>query len=267
MSHLKTARLRKTAELEMRIAMMEHEAGMRDSLNNFFLKFVKNPFDRVTSLPKKVYERPLEDIFEVAIETLAPRLTEVLREASIQAHVEEWKAGYDARERELTLSDGLAPMGDMDDLEDDHSEDWIAGYVHRDTHGRASWGSLQRQVIEQGLREWDDLVEVNVVKMSLSNVLHAINPVELVKHIIHAVKKHGLKVALPIVIAEVIMHSLPVWGSKIVGPKAALALSQVPVTELLTPAYLKWVTGEGEGETEEDGYLDWYEKNFGKVPL
>lgn len=267
MSHLRTARIQKCAELEMRIAMMEHEAGMRDSLNNFFLKFVKNPFKRVTSLPKKVYERPLEDIFEVAIETLAPRLTELLREASIEAHVEDWKAGYDARDKELSFSDGWAPLEDVDELEDDHSDDWVAGYMYREEHGREPWRSLQKQVIEQGLREWDDLVELNVVKMSLSNVLHALNPVELVKHIIHAVKKHGLKVALPIVIAEVVMHSLPVWGSKLVGPKAAIAISQVPVTELLTPAYLKWITGEGGGEVDEDGYLDWYEKNFGDVPL
>jgi len=253
----------KLAHLEMRVAMMEHQAGMQDSLNNFFLKFIQEPFDRVTALPRKVYERPLEDIFEVAIETLAPNLTKALRDASIQVHVEEWKNGYDARDHELTFSDGYAPA-EYD--EDDHSEDWIAGYEYRSENGREPWNSLKRMVVENGLREWDDLVEVNVVKMSLSNVLHAINPIELIKHIIEAVKKHGLKVALPIVIAEVVMHSLPVWGSKLVGPKAALAVSQVPITELLTPAYLKWITGQS-GVESQASYLKWYEENFGEVPL
>jgi len=256
------------AQLEMKVALLEIEAGVGDHLKTFFINYIQSPVVSIASLPKKLWTelykkgKPLDDIFEIAIKHLAPEITKKVREAQIELHVEEFKAGFEARETELALGGGYAEFV----LDDDHSDDWIAGYKYREEKGGVWTSDLQKEVVEIGLREWSDLIEVSVVKTTLIDIFQAVNPIELLKSIWKSVKKYGIKVAIPIVIMEILITTVPLWATKLVGPKAALIMSQIPVTELLTPAYLKWL-GSGSADEDVDGYLDWYEKEFGSVKL
>lgn len=258
------AQLKRIAELQVKVALLEHEAGVGDSLKTFFVDYIKNPTMKLVELPQKLWGQPLEELFDITVKHLAPEMTKVIREAQIELHVEEWKAGFDARQQELTFSEGYA---ELDLKPSKGNEDWNAGYMYYEENRGETWGPrLQKKVVEQGLREWDDLVGQTVVSTKISDILHALNPIELIKHIVHAVKKYGIKTALPIVIMEVVLHSMPVWASKFIGPAKAAALSQIPITELLTPAYLKWISG-AESSEDAPGYLDWYEEEFGQQKL
>ena len=245
-----------------------------ESLNNFLIKEGVSDIwsglkSRFGNLGDGLKNKPFRDSFEVVIESLAPKLTERIREAQIDHHVAEWREGFETRSQELSMGSGGYPAsgGLSAEYDDSKSDDWNAGYAFRAENAGNVWDSeLEKMVVEKGIDEWNDLVEVNVVTTSIKDFLNVLNPVELVKHMIHAIKKHGFKVALPVIVAEVVMHTLPIWGSKILGPKAALIISQIPITEILTPAYLKFITGQS-GEPEADGYLDKYEKEYGDVPL
>lgn len=230
-------------------------------------------FDEIKSrfgnLQDGLKNREFNDAFEVVIESLAPDLTRAIREAQIDLHVKDWKDGFETRNAELAMGSGGYPSsGNITGKYDDSkSDDWNAGYAFRTDNPGDEWDdSLEKMVVEKGIEEWNDLVEVNVVKTSVKDFLNLLNPVELIKHLVHAVKKHGFQVALPIVVAEVVMHGLPIWGSKILGPKAAFIISQIPITEILTPIYLKHVTGEA-GKEQPPGYLDKYEDKYGPVDL
>ena len=225
--------------------------------------------ERFGNLQDGLANRDFKDSFEVILESLVPELTEAIREAQIDLHVQDWKTGFESRDSEMAFGSGGYPSAGDDEFEEDDtkSDDWNAGYRFRVENPGAKWSSkLEKAVVEQGIREWNDLVEIEVVSTSIKDFLNVLNPVELIKHMVHAVKKHGFKVALPVLVAEVVMHGLPIWGSKIFGPKAAFIISQIPITELMTPIYLKYVTGQGEKE-EEPGYLDQYEDQYGDVPL
>lgn len=239
-----------------------------DILNEGIMDIPKEIIKRFGDLSKGLKNRNFSDSFEVVLETLLPDLTERIREAQIEVHVKDWKAGFEAREAEYDFGSGGYPSQEFG-YDENMSEDWNAGYEYRESSGEKEWTpEIEKMVVEKGIEEWNDLVELNVVTTSIKDFFNMINPIELTKHIIHAVKKHGLKVALPIVIAEVVMHTLPVWGSKILGVKAAVVISQIPITELLTPAYLNWIAGQsGESHEEAPGYLDRYEEKYGDVPL
>lgn len=225
---------------------------------------------RFGNLSDGLKNKPFKDSFEVVLESLAPELTKRIREAQIDQHVDDWKSGFNDREREYSMGSGGYPSagGSLDfEYDDNMSDDWNAGYEYRAINRSAVWDdALEKMVVEKGIEEWNDLVEVNIVKTSIKDFLNVLNPIELIKHMVHAVKKHGFKVALPVLVAEVVMHSLPVWGSKILGPKAAIIISQIPITEILTPAYLKYITGQS-GEVAPDGHLDRYEDKYGDVAL
>ena len=239
--------------------------GIADSVKSVFEELKR----RFGNLEDGLRNRSFRDSFEVVIESLAPKLTEKIREAQIDFHVKEWREGFESRDRDFAFGDGGYPAsGDLaPSYDESKSEDWNAGLEYSLEYPGETWNDvLEKRVVEMGIEEWNDLVEVSVVKTSIKDMLNVLNPVELVKHMYHAIKKHGFKVALPVVVAEVVMHSMPVWGSKLLGPKAAIIISQIPITEILTPIYLKHITGEG-GEEEEPGYFDKYEDKYGDVEL
>ena len=246
----------------------------KESLNNFLIKegvsdILSGIKSRFSNLKDGLKNREFSDAFEVVIESLAPDLTLAIREAQIDLHVKDWKDGFETRNAELAMGSGGYPSSGniTNEYDDSKSDDWNAGYAFRSNNPGDEWDDeLEKMVVEKGIEEWNDLVEVNVVKTTAKDFINLLNPIELFKHLKHAVKKHGLQVALPIVIAEIVMHGLPVWGSKLLGPKAAFIISQIPITELLTPIYLKHVTGEA-GKEPEPGYLDKYEEEYGDVPL
>jgi hypothetical protein len=242
-------------------------------LNEGIAETVKSAFEelkkRFGDLGKGLRNRSFKDSFEVVIESLAPKLTEKIREAQIDLHVKEWREGFESRDEDFAFGAGGYPAsGDLEPSYDESkSEDWNAGFQYSLVYPGKTWNDeLEKHAVEKGIEEWNDLVEVNVVKTSIKDMLNVINPVELVKHMYHAIQKHGLKVALPVVVAEVVMHTMPLWGSKLLGPKAAIIISQIPITEILTPVYLRHVTGEGDKE-QDPGYLDRYEDKYGDVKL
>lgn len=239
-----------------------------DLLNEGILDLPKEVIQRFGDLSKGLKNNKLKDSFEVVIESLAPDLTKRIREAQIDLHVQDWRKGFEARESEYDFGSGGYPRREFG-YDESMSEDWNAGYQYREETGRGEWTpEIEKMVVEKGIQEWNDLVEINVVSTSIKDFLNMLNPIELGKHMWHAIKKHGLQVALPVVIAEVVMHTLPLWGAKLLGVKASLIISQIPITEMLTPAYLNWVAGQsGEGHEEEPGYLDRYEEKYGNVPL
>lgn len=235
----------------------QRQAGTRE----IFINYLKNPLVKIKDLPRRLVKDALEDLFEnINIE----KLTEVIREAQIDEHVTSFKEGFQARESELAFSDGYEPPQTKEDLEDHfHDEDYIAGYFFRQENPQRWSLRLQKKVTEMGYAEWNDLVDEGYVKTKLIDILKGLHPVTLFKHMVHTVKQHGLIVALPIVISEMLLHSLPLWASKIIGPTAAIAISQIPITEMLAPAYLKYVASADKGEPVE--YLDWYEHNYGEI--
>lgn len=235
----------------------QRQAGDRE----IFINYLKNPLVKIKDLPSRLIKNALEDLFEnINIE----KLTEVIREAQIDEHVTSFKEGFFAREKELAFSDGYEPPQTKEDLEDHfHDEDYIAGYFFRQENPQRWSLRLQKKVTEMGYAEWNDLVDEGYVKTKLIDILKGLHPVTLFKHMVHTVKQHGLIVALPIVISEMLLHSLPLWASKIIGPTAAIAISQIPITEMLAPAYLKYVASADKGEPVE--YLDWYEHNYGEI--
>lgn len=235
----------------------QRRAGVRE----VFINYIKNPLVKIKDLPNRLIKDGLEDLFEnINIE----KLTEVIREAQIDAHVTSFKEGFEARASELAFSDGYEPPQTKEDLEDHfHDEDYIAGYLFRQENPQRWSLRLQKKVTEMGYAEWNDLVDEGYVKTKLIDALKGLHPVTLFKHMVHTVKQHGLVVALPIVISEALLHTLPLWASKILGPGVALAVSQIPITEMLAPAYLRYVASADKGEPVE--YLDWYENNYGEI--
>ena len=244
----------------LRNASFNREAGMRD----IFVNYIKNPLVKVRDLPRNLINKALEEVFEMSVDEIYENVAEHIREAQIDAHVNSFKEGFHARDSELAFSDGYEPLQTEKELKKHfHDEDYIAGYFYRDEN-RVRWSPrLQKKIVEMGYAEWNDLVEDGYVKNSLLDILRGLNPITLVKHMVHTVHQHGLGVALPIVISEVLMHSLPLWASKIIGPKAALVISQIPITEMLAPVYLKYVSSADKADPVE--YLDWYEGSYGEI--
>ena len=237
----------------------QRQAGVRE----IFVNYVQNPLVKIKELPKRLINDALEELFETSVDEIYELVAEHIREAQIDAHVNSFKEGFDARDRELAFSDGWAELQTEKELKKHlHDEDYIKGYFFRNDHPQRWSKKLQRKITEMGYAEWNDLVDDGYVKNSLIDMLKGLNPITLIKHMVHSIQKHGLAVALPVVIAEVLMHSLPVWGSKIIGPKAAIVISQIPITEALAPAYFKWVSA---GNKEPVEYLEWYEKNYGEI--
>lgn len=253
----------------LRHASFNHrEAALKD----IFINYIKNPLVAIKELPRGLVEKSLEEIFSLGIDAIAEKVTDAIREAQIDAHVASFREGFEARDAELTYSDGLAPASSIEELKKHfHDDDYIKGYLFRQpTHtdidtqnAHRRWTpALQKQITEMGYAEWNDLVEYGYVKRQLIDVLKGMNPWTLLKHLIHTIGKYGIVAGLPIVVSEVLLHFLPIWGSKIIGPKASIIISQIPITELLTPTYIKWV---GNSDKNPEEYLDWYEKNYGEI--
>jgi hypothetical protein len=238
----------------------QRQAGARE----IFVNYIKNPLVKIKELPSRLIDEALEELFEITADELTEKVTEALREAQIDEHVSSFKEGFFARDKELVFSDGYEQPQTKKELEKEfHDEDYIAGYFYRQENPQRWSLRLQKKITEMGYAEWNDLVDEGYVKTKLIEILKNLNPIKLAKHMIHTIKKHGFAVALPIVISEVLLHTLPLWASKIMGPTASLAVSQIPITEILTPAYLKYVASADKAEPVE--YLDWYEHNYGEI--
>jgi hypothetical protein len=237
----------------------QRQAALRD----IFINYIKNPLVKIRELPKRVVDNALQEYYQISVDELTVIITEHIRKAQIDAHVQTFREGFETREKELILSDGYEPPQTEKELRAHlHEDDFIKGYFFRQQHPQRWNKRIEKQVVEREFREWNDLIDQGYVKTNLIDTLKSLNPVTIIKHMIHAVQKHGIKVALPIVLAETLQHSIPLWASKFLGPKTALIVSQIPIVEALTPAYLKWVSKSGNDPSE---YLEWYESQYGDV--
>jgi hypothetical protein len=243
-----------------------------------FIEYLKNPTSRVIELPFKLWGKPLHELGDITVKTLLPSITASIRKAQIELHVESWKAGFNTRHWEIISSEGFAPFNPdptfseytkkiksrKQELDGDSFKE---GYTYRQEAGNIEYTpTLQKRVIESGLRKWDDIVGEKVVLTILKNILRGWNPIIVISNLVEAVKRHGLWIALPIVFMELIYQSIPYWGFKYLGRPLNFAISQIPFTKILVPKYLKWFN-ETPPEEKLPEHLDWYEREFGVQKL
>jgi hypothetical protein len=234
---------------------------MQNNIKALFIEYIKNPTQRISELPKKLWGQPLNELLNITVKTITPSITRAVRQAQIELHIQSWKAGFNSRDWEIIVSEGQSPFNPPK-IKD---PSFIDGYTHRQTHGPIPFNqTLRKKIIEQGLRKWSDLAGEKVVSTLIKNSLLNFNPLFILRKIISTIAKYGLPRALPLVFVELIYQSFPYWGFHYLGKPLTLLLSQIPLPDILTPKYLAWLKIPSE---LQPSHLEWYESEFGLQKL
>jgi hypothetical protein len=265
------ATMERIAGLEMKVAAMEYQAGMTDSLKGLFLKYVAEPLDKYRR-HLNLFKMPVDDLMDDVIEALAPEYSERLMETEVDADFEEFSAGAKLRQDERTHGQSkFSPRN--------KSPEFYEGYRWGDTHDGPIPVGVKKRIIEEAAQEHSK----EVMERTLKRVLNVINPVEIIKHAYHIIKSKGwdphteeiwykkwpkriLKIvilSIAVAIVEMIEHYvLPATMVKLTGNPAWWGLASVPLLEIVLPIVLAYFKGS---KVDEPGHLDWYEENYGEI--
>ena len=273
------ATMERIAGLEMKVAAMEYQAGMTDSLKGLFLKYVAEPLDKYRR-HLNLFKKPVDDLIDDVIEAIAPSYAEALMEAEVDADFEEFQDGAKQRNMERAMSRG-GYIPEMDPPRG-KSPEFYEGYEWGDTNETPVPNSVKKRIIQEAAQEHDK----KVVERALKQALNVINPIEIIKHAYHIIKenawdphteeiwykkwpKRAFKMvigAIALAIVETIEHYvLPAGMVKLTGNPAWWGLASVPLLEILMPIVLQYFKGAKKDVVDEPGHLDWYEENYGEI--
>jgi|13_taG_2_1085334.scaffolds.fasta_scaffold00002_165 hypothetical protein len=268
------ATMERIAGLEMKVAAMEYQAGMKDSLKGLFLKYVAEPLDKYRR-HLNLFKMPVDDLMDDVIEAIAPEYAEKLMEAEVDADFEEFEAGAKLRQEERAHGQSKFPPRGK-------SPEFYEGYGWGDKNDGPVPREVKKRIIQEAAQEHSK----KVTERALKKVLNVINPVEIIKHAYHIVKKHGwdphaeeiwykkwpkrlfkvVLMAIGMAFVEAIEHYvLPATMVKITGNPAWWGLASVPLLEIILPIVLAYFKGAKGDAVEEPGHLDWYEENYGEI--
>lgn len=278
-SMIRQATMVRVAELELKVATMEYQAGMKDSLKGMLLKYVVNPIEKFRR-HLDLFSMPIDDLMDDVVEAIAPSYAKKLLEAEVDADFDEFVEGASLRYQERSMSRG-GYVPEMDPPKG-KSPEYYEGYIWGNTNTPPVPASVKKRIIEEATIEHDG----KVVERALKTALNAINPVEIIKHAFHIVKKYGwdadadkqwyvkwplrlfkvVVMAIAVAIVETIEHYvLPATMVKLTGNPAWWGLASVPLLELIMPIVVAYFKGAKGDVVDEPGHLDWYEENYGEV--
>ncbi len=275
----RNATMDRIADLEVKVAVMEYQAGMRDSLKGLFLKYIAEPLDKYRK-HKKLFMMPVDDLMDDVIEAIAPKYAEALMEAEVDSDIDEFEAGAKQRNLERVMSrGGYIPKLD---LPKDKSPEYIEGYEWGDTNELPVPKEVKKRLVQEAAKEHDK----KVVERVLKRAWETINPINIVKHAFHYIKKYGYDphaeeiwykkwpkvlfktalMAVAVAIVEVLEHAvLPVVMVKLTGVEAFYGLAAVPLLEIVLPIVIAYFGNAKKDIVDAPGHLDWYEKNYGEI--
>jgi hypothetical protein len=201
-------------------------------------------------------------------------------EAEVDADFEEFEAGASQRNQERSMSRGgyipekNPPRG--------KTPEFYEGYEWGDVNQTPIPKNVKKRIIQEAAQEHDK----KVVERALKKALNVINPIEIIKHAFHIIKKHGwdphseeiwykkwpkrlFKVVLmgiAVAIVESIEHYvLPATMVKLTGNPAWWGLASIPLLEIIMPIVLAYFKKSKSDVVDEPGHLDWYEENYGEI--
>jgi hypothetical protein len=266
--------MERLAGLEMKVAAMEYQAGMKESLKGLFLKYVAEPLDKYRR-HLNLFKMPVDDLMDDVIEAIAPVYSEKLMEAEVDADFEEFEEGAKLRQEErLHGQSRFAPRG--------KSDEFYEGYAWGDKNDGEVPREVKKRIIQEAAQEHSK----KVTERTLKKVLNVINPVEIIKHAFHIIKSKGwdphteeiwykkwpkrifkiVMLSIAVAIVEMIEHYvLPATMVKITGNPAWWGLASVPLLEIILPIVLAYFKGAKGNTVDEAGHLDWYEENYGEI--
>jgi hypothetical protein len=238
------------------------EAGMRE-----WLKWMVQPLEVLSKKYRQLVFGPLDDLTDEIFRDIAPDLVKAIGEEEIDEDVEEFLQG--AQEGRFEKLKGWV----SEDPERGEPEDYYAGYqwgwdnAHK-WDGRALPADVKRKVIQEQIKEFRSEVTEQVVIKGLESAWSAVNPKEIFKTVMRAVKQYGWKIGLVYAVGEVIENIvLPAALSVLTGaPIPPGSFAWLPLNDVVFAAVVKKLGG-ADIEFDEDGHLDWYEEKYGLVRL
>ena len=162
------------------------------------------------------------------------------------------------------------------------SDEFYAGYTWGNTNRLPVPDEIKKSLIEESAQKHTK----KVTERALKTALNVINPIEIIKHAFHIVKKYGwdadadkqwyvkwpmrffkvVVMAIAMAIVEAIEHYvLPATMVKITGNPAWWSLASVPLLEIIMPIVMAYFKGAKKDVVDEAGHLDWYEENYGEI--
>jgi len=130
-------------------------------------------------------------------------------------------------------------------------------------------GEARRQVIRQEIVKFRGEITEEVVRHLAKKFWGEINPVNMVKEVLRAVRQHGWKIGLAYALGQLVENALWAVVAYLASDPKYLALTALPLAEAGTAIALK-ILGRVPPEVDkadEAGHLEWYEKHFGPVRL
>jgi hypothetical protein len=241
----------------------EKEAAMKE-----WLQWMVQPFSVLAKKYKGLVYGPLDNLTDEIFRDIAPQLVKAIGEEEIDEDVEEFLDG--ANEGRFEKLRGWA----AEDPEPRKTEDYYAGYSWgwenaSKWNGKALPADVKRKVVQEQIKEFKSEVTEQVMIKGLESAWSAVNPREIFKTVMRAVKQHGWKIGLVYAVGEIIENIvLPAALTAATGtPFPPGSFAWLPLNDVVFAAVVKRLGRSGVDEFDEDGHLDWYEAQYGAVRL
>jgi len=226
------------------------------------------PIEVLSKKYKGLVRGPLDDLVDEIFRDITPKIVKAVGEQEIDEDVEEYLAG--AQEGRFE-----AVRGWFADAEDNQSEDYYAGYDWgfanaKDWDGKDLPTAVKRKVVQEQIKEFKGEVTEQMMIAALESAWASVNPREIFKTVMRAVKQHGWKIGLVYAVGEIIENVvLPAALSILTGtPIPPGSFAWLPLNDIVFAAVVKRLGRNNEvDDYEEDGHLDWYEAQYGAVRL
>lgn len=269
------AALERIAGLEMKVAAMEYQAGVTDSLKGLLLKYVAEPLDKYRR-HLNLFKMPIDDLLDDVVEVVAPKVSDTMMREEVDADMEEFMRGVEQRqsERRAGMSWSNAMLNPKK-----YTPAFFKGYRWGDTNDGEVPPSVRKEMIEAAAQEHSK----KVVERAMKKALNTINPIEMIKHAYHLIKefgwdpheheiwykkwtKRGIKIVLIAIgyaLVEMLEHYvLPATMVYLTGSEAMWGLATIPMLELVMPVILAYFK---KAKVDVQDQVDWYEENYGEI--
>jgi hypothetical protein len=246
-----------------RVAYRHKDAALRD-----WLKWMVQPIEVLSKKYKGLVRGPMDDLVDEIFRDITPQIVKAVGEQEIDEDVEEYLAG--AQEGRFEATRGLYA-----DAEENQSDDYYAGYDWgfanaKDWDGKDLPTAVKRKVVQEQIKEFKGEVTEQMMIAALESAWSSVNPREIFKTVMRAVKQHGWKIGLVYAVGEIIENVvLPAALSILTGtPIPPGSFAWLPLNDIVFAAVVKRLgRNNAVDDYEEDGHLDWYEAQYGAVRL
>lgn len=242
---------------------MSREAAVKD-----WMSWMAQPFRKIVDLHREFVYGPVEELVNQIFRKLAPSLLKAIAKKRVDENIADFTRGATMGKFDFNSGRPAHPPAS-------ENSTTIAGYSWGFSNPDAMRGEdlpqdVTKNLIEQALRGFRGQLSSNVLREALKKAWHALNPVNTVKAVIAAIRKHGWKLGIALVLFELFEHFLlPSIISYLTGDPKYLALATMPIGEVIYAVVLP-LLGRAPKELQKadaDGHLDWYEEHFGPVRI